>query len=89
MDRVKIQQVIYGAKNRRGPSCTDADEDGHQFDRNRGTRHHGLFSNYRTFKRCRHQITINGEGSRGEYGIPYQVATWATRILTPLIQNNL
>ena len=34
---VKIQQVIYGAKNRRGPSCTDADEDGHQFDRNRGT----------------------------------------------------
>ena len=30
-------------KNRRGPSCTDADEDGHQFDRNCSTRHDGLF----------------------------------------------
>ena len=43
MDRVKIQQVVYGVKNRRGPSCTDADEDGHQFDRNRGHRDLGYF----------------------------------------------
>ena len=30
-------------KNRRRPSCTDADEDGHQFDRNRGLGTMGYF----------------------------------------------
>ena len=43
LDRVKIQQVIYGSKNRRRRSCTDADEDGHQFDCNRRTRNVGYF----------------------------------------------
>ena len=52
MDRVKIQQVIYGAKNRRRPSCTDADEDGHQFDRDRRLGHDGLFPNCRAPQRC-------------------------------------
>ncbi len=54
MDRVKIKQVIYGAKNRRRPSCTDADEDGHQFDRNRGFGQHGLFSTCIAPKCCGH-----------------------------------
>ena len=48
----QIQQVIYGAKNWRRPSCTDADEDGHQFDRNRRLGHDGLFPNCRAPQRC-------------------------------------
>ena len=47
LDRVKIRQVVYGSKNRGRTSCTDADEDGNQFDRHCCLGHHGLFPNCR------------------------------------------
>jgi len=34
-------------------------------------------------------ITNYGEGSRRKHGVQNKMASWITRILTPLIQNNL
>ena len=43
MDRVKIQQVVYGPKNLGIRSCPDAYEDGCQFDHDGRHRDLGLF----------------------------------------------
>ena len=63
MDRVKIQQVVYGPKNLGIRSCPDAYEDGCQFDHDGRHRDLGLFWPARNAQSTLYKIRINGERS--------------------------
>ena len=66
MGRRKIQQVVYGPKNFRISSRTDADEDGCQFDRDDRGWNLGLFWHSRKIKPTLYKDRVNAKRFRSK-----------------------
>ena len=67
---------------------SNADEDGCQPDHAGSDRDLGFLWYSRKIKSTRNYITNYGEGSRRKHRVQNKMASWITRILTPLIQNS-
>ena len=83
------ETITNGTQNFRRSKSSDAYEDGSQPHRAGRDRNMGFFRPSRKIKYTLNQNTNYGEGSRRKHRVQNKMASWITRILTPLIQSNL